>query len=424
MQLRGRQPLHHAAVRPLSHLSRRPPGAGQVRGLDRSRLFRQLEEAMARDPRMVRDRSSRTWSSGIARDLLAEAIVRFEARGLPVVFHWHDDVRLRGARGHDQRRRIPGDPARSRRPGPPDCRSPAASTADRTTCRRPTSRWPRRRRSKCRHPPRRRPMPAPIVDPVEQAIDALVAEPATIAYTPGGTAHLRARRRPGRARQPRRARGAALRDRRAGHSERQREGHLPVPRRQHDPSCQLYADHFHCFGCGAHGSRMDWLVEAEGMTRTEAASYILDWDGERRAAPVDDKKTANSKRALALWNGGKPIAGTLAERYLAETRKIAVDRLPADDRRQPAVLRSVPVRQGRQAPVPDRADDRARRHAVRHPPHRARRGRRQGRQDRAHGAGRRWARCGCGRRTAAWSSARASRPRSPPPPAFPTAGSR
>ena len=30
--------------------------------------------------------------SGIARDVMAEAIVRLEARGLPVVFHWHDDV--------------------------------------------------------------------------------------------------------------------------------------------------------------------------------------------------------------------------------------------------------------------------------------------------------------------------------------------
>jgi Toprim domain-containing protein/CHC2-type zinc finger protein len=96
-----------------------------------------------------------------------------------------------------------------------------------------------------------------------------------------------------------------------------------------DPSCQLYADHFHCHGCGAHGSRMDWLVEAEGMTRAEAARHILDWDGEPRAAPIDDKMTANGERALALWTGGKPIAGTLAERYLAETRKIAVDKLPA-----------------------------------------------------------------------------------------------
>jgi hypothetical protein len=30
--------------------------------------------------------------SGIARDVMAEAIVRLEARRLPVVFHWHDDV--------------------------------------------------------------------------------------------------------------------------------------------------------------------------------------------------------------------------------------------------------------------------------------------------------------------------------------------
>jgi hypothetical protein len=73
---------------------------------------------------------------------------------------------------------------------------------------------------------------------------------------------------------------------------------------------------------------MDWLVEAEGMTKTEAAKYILDWDGEPPAAPIDDKKTANTARALALWKGGKPIAGTMAERYLADTRKIAVDRLP------------------------------------------------------------------------------------------------
>ena len=71
-----------------------------------------------------------------------------------------------------------------------------------------------------------------VVDPVEQAIDGLVAEPATIAYTPGGTAHLRARGCRGRTRQPRRARSAALRDRRAGDRDRLGEGHLSVPRRR------------------------------------------------------------------------------------------------------------------------------------------------------------------------------------------------
>ena len=32
------------------------------------------------------------------------------------------------------------------------------------------------------------------------------------------------------------------------------------------PSLQFYADHFYCFGCGARGSRVDWLVQGEGMT--------------------------------------------------------------------------------------------------------------------------------------------------------------
>ena len=168
---------------------------------------------------------------------------------------------------------------------------------------------------------------APIVDPVEQAIDALVAEPAAIAYTP---AELR----------------TFERDDAQDELDNLEEHAAPLYEiaelaitsgsakvicpfhDDNDPSCLLYADHFHCFGCSARGSRMDWLVEAEGMTRTEAAKLILEWDGERRVAPADDKKPANSARALALWNGGKPIAGTLAERYLAETRKIAIDRLP------------------------------------------------------------------------------------------------
>ncbi len=33
-----------------------------------------------------------------------------------------------------------------------------------------------------------------------------------------------------------------------------------------EPSCTIYPDHFHCFGCGEHGSRLDWLMRVEGMT--------------------------------------------------------------------------------------------------------------------------------------------------------------
>src|SRR5262249_2006069 len=36
------------------------------------------------------------------------------------------------------------------------------------------------------------------------------------------------------------------------------------------PSLRIYPDHFHCFGCGAHGTQIDWLVRAEGMEQEEA----------------------------------------------------------------------------------------------------------------------------------------------------------
>jgi DNA polymerase I-like protein with 3'-5' exonuclease and polymerase domains len=74
------------------------------------------------------------------------------------------------------------------------------------------------------------------------------------------------------------------------------------------PSCQLYDDgHYHCFGCGAHGWIEDDLdVGAEALAST--------------ANKRSDRQTL--ARALALWDDGKPIAGTLAARYLTETRKL------------------------------------------------------------------------------------------------------
>jgi hypothetical protein len=45
------------------------------------------------------------------------------------------------------------------------------------------------------------------------------------------------------------------------------------------PSLQIYADHFHCFVCGAHGGPIDWLMRGEGMERDEAAQFLAQWDG-------------------------------------------------------------------------------------------------------------------------------------------------
>jgi DNA polymerase I-like protein with 3'-5' exonuclease and polymerase domains len=82
------------------------------------------------------------------------------------------------------------------------------------------------------------------------------------------------------------------------------------------PSCQLYDDgHYHCFGCQAHG----WI--AEDMADLPAAVLA-------QAAKADDGQTL--ERGLALWDDGKPIIGTLAERYLTEARKLDLTALPTN----------------------------------------------------------------------------------------------
>src|SRR5262245_55906512 len=95
------------------------------------------------------------------------------------------------------------------------------------------------------------------------------------------------------------------------------------------PSCQLYADHFYCFGCGARGNRMDWLVQAEGLTESEALNVIADWTGNGSSVPAADRGE-KIEYALSHWQEAVPIAGTIAERYLSETRGVDVSRLPAN----------------------------------------------------------------------------------------------
>jgi len=93
------------------------------------------------------------------------------------------------------------------------------------------------------------------------------------------------------------------------------------------PSCSIYPDHYYCHACGARGDRLDWLMQVEDMTRTEALNVLYDWTG-----PVTPElqRSAEDKLdyALDVWNAAGPIAGSLGERYLTETRKIDVTKLP------------------------------------------------------------------------------------------------
>jgi DNA polymerase len=94
------------------------------------------------------------------------------------------------------------------------------------------------------------------------------------------------------------------------------------------PSLQIYPDHYHCYGCGAHGDQVDWLVQVEGLEREEAVRLLETWDGP--AAPIQNDRELARAFALRLWEEGRPIAGTLAARYLADTRGIDLAASPAD----------------------------------------------------------------------------------------------
>jgi hypothetical protein len=87
-----------------------------------------------------------------------------------------------------------------------------------------------------------------------------------------------------------------------------------------EPSCALYSDgHYHCFGCGAHGPIENLDLEDDDLAQLAA-----------RVGTAVENDTRKFKLALKLWDESRPIAGTLAARYLADTRKLDLAAFPAD----------------------------------------------------------------------------------------------
>jgi DNA polymerase len=96
-----------------------------------------------------------------------------------------------------------------------------------------------------------------------------------------------------------------------------------------EPSCTIYPDHFHCFGCGEHGNRVDWLMRVEGMTAAEAVQMIKEWPP--AVEPVMNCDDAgNLALVKSIWTASLPLEGSIAERYLDGTRHIDVTKLPDD----------------------------------------------------------------------------------------------
>lgn len=110
------------------------------------------------------------------------------------------------------------------------------------------------------------------------------------------------------------------------------DGKVSCPFHQDDtPSCHIYDDHFHCFGCGKHGGPVDWVMQVEEISRDEATARLLDWTAPVSIAPPRHHERdvgATLEWARELWGQGVPITGTLAEKYLSEVRCIDTSVLP------------------------------------------------------------------------------------------------
>jgi Toprim domain-containing protein/CHC2-type zinc finger protein len=233
----------------------------------------------------------------IARDLLAAAMIRLEAAGFPVVLHCHDECVCE----------VPiatADPARFLEllTKLPDWAAglPIAAKG-----------WSGRRYAKTEA--------APVHQETRVATPASIVVPTPDVEEEEEDAHVPLTELVG---QPLTA-----------------DGNIHCPfHADSTPSLHIYPDHFHCFGCGAHGDSIDWLMMVEGMNRDKALAVLERTNGTLVVAPlrIDDGEASHA-RALQLWRQAKPIAGTLAAQYLTEHRRIDITALPDD-----AVLRFHP----------------------------------------------------------------------------------
>jgi hypothetical protein len=248
-----------------------------------------------------------------ARDLLAAALLRFEARGLSTVFHCHDEIVVEAAAGTVTAVEVlaclleppfwaAGLPLGGAvHSGPiyfeePDAPAKPAAAADPIAAEAVTA-----------------------LAQLEQQIDDFVAGaqplPATRAIERSAEDTFLASLDESR---------APLWDLVSLPVDAARRVSCPF-HPDANPSCSLYADHYYCHACGARGSRLDWLMQVEMMGRSEAIAAMMDWSGPSDGEGLDAEKI---DYALTWWESAVPLAGTPGERYLADIRAIDVSKLP------------------------------------------------------------------------------------------------
>jgi hypothetical protein len=89
------------------------------------------------------------------------------------------------------------------------------------------------------------------------------------------------------------------------------------------PSLSVYEDHWHCFGCGAHGDAISWVMRVRRMSFPQALAYLgVEPEGGRPAAapplqtPVAPVLSPTLDAARRCWGEAIDAKGTLVETYL------------------------------------------------------------------------------------------------------------
>ncbi|WP_126447942.1 DNA primase [Sulfuricystis multivorans] len=98
--------------------------------------------------------------------------------------------------------------------------------------------------------------------------------------------------------------------------------------RETTPSFKVFADHYHCYGCGAHGNGIDFVMQTQGLTFPEAVRMLAYRTGvdfpvskhnrvlsNHNAMALDVMRRACAKyQQLLLGPNGRPAMAALTER--------------------------------------------------------------------------------------------------------------
>jgi len=102
------------------------------------------------------------------------------------------------------------------------------------------------------------------------------------------------------------------------------------------PSLMVESDHYHCFGCGAHGDAIAFLRQIEGLGFAEAVRRLANNPHAAPARSIEpvvadrgrpaDNDPARTANALRIWHEASQLSGTPGWRYF-QHRGIDTDAL-------------------------------------------------------------------------------------------------